>query len=79
MRLTGLRVVLFGRFGNPPDKAALGLSVGGPVIPVRMRESHLEFAVFRFFVFDQLMEGWAGFFESQQSVPKVVPTENHGL
>jgi hypothetical protein len=26
----------------------------------------------RNFVFDQLMEGWAGFFESQQSVPKAV-------
>jgi hypothetical protein len=24
------------------------------------------------FVFDQLMEGWAGYFESQQSVPKAV-------
>jgi hypothetical protein len=31
------------------------------------------------FVFDQLMEGWAGFFESQQSAPKVVPAGNHGL
>ena len=31
------------------------------------------------FVFCQLMEGWAGFFESQQSAPKVVSAGNHGL
>jgi len=31
------------------------------------------------FVFDQLMEGWAGFFGSQQSAPKPVPAGNHGL
>ena len=31
------------------------------------------------FIFDQLMEGWAGFFGSQQSAPKPVPAGNHGL
>jgi hypothetical protein len=33
----------------------------------------------RSFVFDQLMEGWAGFFESQQSAPQAVSSQNHGL
>lgn len=33
----------------------------------------------RNFVFDQLMEGWAGFFESQRSTPQHVSAGNHGL
>jgi len=33
----------------------------------------------RDFVFDQLMEGWRGFFESQQSAPKAVSAVSHGL
>ena len=33
----------------------------------------------RSFVFDQLMEGWAGFFESQRGTPQPVPGGNHGL
>jgi len=31
------------------------------------------------FVFDQLMEGWAGYFESQRSTPQPVSAGNHGL
>jgi hypothetical protein len=33
----------------------------------------------RSFIFDQLMEGWAGFFESQQGAPKAVSSGIHGL
>lgn len=33
----------------------------------------------RNFVFDQLMEGWAGFFESQRSTPQPVSDGKHGL
>jgi hypothetical protein len=32
----------------------------------------------RSFVFDQLLEGWAGFFESQRSTPQPVSVGNHG-
>jgi hypothetical protein len=31
----------------------------------------------RNYVFDQLMDGWAGFFESHQGAPKSVPAGTH--